>query len=172
MVLKSCKKYNYCLLWWQFTCKIKLFILLIGTDRQVWVKCRPKSDITFAASDQGQYCLPLIQQFLTFQQVLKWSCSNFRRSMWPNIFGKYDRMLLGSNLQPPDHQLDMQPNEPPWTSLFARLTGNQVAVWTPCRVDNILLWRLIMKYFLWSLATFHRFKKGSCQFLVFNCLED
>ena len=31
---------------------------------------------------------------------------------------------------------------------------------------NILSWRLIMKYFLWSFSPFCQFKKGSCQFLV------
>ena len=31
---------------------------------------------------------------------------------------------------------------------------------------NILLWRLIMKYFLWSFFPFCWFKMGSCQFLA------
>ena len=36
----------------------------------------------------------------------------------------------------------------------------------PLRVGNILLWRLIMVYFLWSFSPFHGFKKGNCQFLA------
>ena len=35
-------------------------------------------------------------------------------------------------------------------------------------VGNILLWRLIMKYFLQSFSPFRWFKKGSCQFLGKN----
>ena len=46
-------------------------------------------------------------------------------------------------------------------------TGDQeVAGFGPRQVSNILLWRLIMKYFLWSLSPFCWSKKGSCQFLV------
>ena len=41
----------------------------------------------------------------------------------------------------------------------------------PRRVGNILLWRLIMKYFLWSFSHFRWFKKGSCQFLVKECAQ-
>ena len=33
------------------------------------------------ASDQGLHCLPLIQQFYTHQQAVKWTCSNFRTSI-------------------------------------------------------------------------------------------
>ena len=31
---------------------------------------------------------------------------------------------------------------------------------------NILSWRLLMKYFLWSFSPYCWFKKGSCQFLA------
>ena len=41
----------------------------------------------------------------------------------------------------------------------------------PCWVGNILLWRLIMKYFLWSFSPYLRFKKGSCQFLAKECAQ-
>ena len=48
-----------------------------------------------------------------------------------------------------------------------RPTGDQeVAGSTPAEVGNILLWRLIMKYFLRSFSPFRWFKKGSCQFLA------
>ena len=49
----------------------------------------------------------------------------------------------------------------------------------PSLVQQHSLWRLIMKYFLWSFSPFPWFKKGSCQFLakecahiLFNHLED
>ena len=49
-------------------------------------------------------------------------------------------------------------------------TGDQeVAGLTPAEVGNILLWRLIMKYFLRSFSPFRWFKKGSCQFLAKEC---
>ena len=45
----------------------------------------------------------------------------------------------------------------------------------PRRVGNILLWRLIMKYFLRSFSCFRWFKKDSCSFLatiLVNRLEE
>ena len=42
---------------------------------------------------------------------------------------------------------------------------------TPAEVGNILLWRLIMKYFLRSFSPFRWFKKGSCQFLAKECAQ-
>ena len=41
----------------------------------------------------------------------------------------------------------------------------------PARSGNILSWRLIMKYFLWSFSPFHWFKNGSCQFLIKECRQ-
>ena len=41
----------------------------------------------------------------------------------------------------------------------------------PHRVGNILSWRLIMKYFLWSFSPFCWFKKGNCQFLAKSCAQ-
>ena len=41
----------------------------------------------------------------------------------------------------------------------------------PRRIGNILSWRLIMKYFLWSFSSFLWFKKGSCQFLAKECAQ-
>ena len=38
-------------------------------------------------------------------------------------------------------------------------------------VGNILLWRLIMKYFQQSFSPFRWFKKGSCQFLAKECAQ-
>ena len=44
---------------------------------------------------------------------------------------------------------------PRWLSWMRRPTGDQeVAGSTPAEVGNILLWRLIMKYFLWSFSPF------------------
>ena len=56
------------------------------------------------------------------------------------------------------------------TALMAQLDGHptgdlEVGGFDPCQVGNILSWRLIMTYFLWSFSPFRRFKKGSCQFL-------
>ena len=45
-----------------------------------------------------------------------------------------------------------------------RPTGDQVS--TFAEVGNILSWRLIMKYFLWSFSPFRWFKKSSCLFLA------
>ena len=41
----------------------------------------------------------------------------------------------------------------------------------PHQVSNILSWRLIMKYFLWSFFPFCWFKKGSCQFVAKECAQ-
>ena len=61
---------------------------------------------------------------------------------------------------------------PRWLSWMRRLTGDQeVAESTPAEVGNILLWRLIMKYFLRSFSPFCLFKKGSCQFLAKECAQ-
>ena len=44
---------------------------------------------------------------------------------------------------------------PRWLSWMHRLAGDQeVAGSAPAEVGNILLWRLIMKYFLWSFSPF------------------
>ena len=46
-------------------------------------------------------------------------------------------------------------SRPRWLSWVRRLTGDQeVAGSTPAKVGNILLWRLIMKYFLRSFSPF------------------
>ena len=34
-----------------------------------------------------------------------------------------------------------------------------------------LLWRIVMKYFLWSFSPFTWFKKASCQFLAKECAQ-
>ena len=52
------------------------------------------------------------------------------------------------------------------------LTGDQeVGGSTPAEFGNILLWRMIMKYFLRSFSPFCWFKKGSCQFLAKECAQ-
>ena len=51
--------------------------------------------------------------------------------------------------------------------LLHRPTGDQEVVGsTAAEVSNILSWRLIIKYFLWSFSPFRWSKKGSCQFLA------
>ena len=61
---------------------------------------------------------------------------------------------------------------PRWLSWMRRPTGDQeVAGSPPAEVGNILSWRLIMKYFLWSFSPFRCFKKGSCQFLAKECAQ-
>ena len=61
---------------------------------------------------------------------------------------------------------------PRWLSWMRRPTGDQeVAGSTPAEVGNILLWRLIMKFFLRSFSPFRWFKKGSCQFLAKECAQ-
>ena len=56
--------------------------------------------------------------------------------------------------------------------LDARSTGDQeVGGSTPAKVDNILSWRLIMKYFQQSFCPFRWFKKGSCQLLAKECAQ-
>ena len=39
----------------------------------------------------------------------------------------------------------------------------------PARSSNILSWRLIVKYFLWSFSPFSWSKKGTCKFLANEC---
>ena len=52
-------------------------------------------------------------------------------------------------------------SRPRWLSWMRHPTGDQeVAGSTPVEVGNILSWRLIMKYFLWSFSPFCWFKKG------------
>ena len=41
----------------------------------------------------------------------------------------------------------------------------------PCWISNILSWRLIVKYFLWSFSPFQWLKKGSCQCLANECTQ-
>ena len=61
---------------------------------------------------------------------------------------------------------------PRWLSWMRRPTGDQeVTGSTPAEVGNILSWRSIMKYFLWSFSPFRWFKKGSCQFLAKECAQ-
>ena len=56
--------------------------------------------------------------------------------------------------------------------LDVRPTGDQeVAGSTPAKVGNILLRRLIMKYFLRPFSPFRWFKKGSSQFLAKECAQ-
>ena len=63
-------------------------------------------------------------------------------------------------------------SRPRWLSWMRRPTGDQeVAGSTPAEVGNILLWRLIMKYFLRSFSPFRWFKKGGCQFLAKECAQ-
>ena len=63
-------------------------------------------------------------------------------------------------------------SRPWWLSWMRRPTGDQeVAGSTPTEVRNILLWRLIMKYFLRSFSPFCWFKKGSCQCLAKECAQ-
>ena len=63
-------------------------------------------------------------------------------------------------------------SRPRWLSWMRHPTGDQeVAGSTPAEVGNILSWRLIMKYFLWSFSPFRWFKKGSCQFLAKECAQ-
>ena len=54
---------------------------------------------------------------------------------------------------------------------FASLGGDQAVAGSTPPVSNILSWRLIMKYFLWSFSPFHWFKKGNCQFLAEECAQ-
>ena len=50
---------------------------------------------------------------------------------------------------------------PRWLSWMHHPTGDQeVAGSTPAEVSNILSWRLIMKYFLWSFSPFSCFQEG------------
>ena len=64
------------------------------------------------------------------------------------------------------------PCRPRWLSWMRRPTEDQeVAGSTPAEVDNILSWRLIMKYFLRSFSPFRWFMKGSCQFLAKECAQ-
>ena len=56
--------------------------------------------------------------------------------------------------------------------LDVRLTGDQeVEGFDPCRVGNILSWRLRNIFYGHSLSLFGWFKKGSCQFLVKECAQ-
>ena len=62
--------------------------------------------------------------------------------------------------------------QPRWLSWMRRLTvDHEVVGSTPTEVGNILSWRLIVKYFLWSFSSFRWFKKGSCQFLAKECAQ-
>ena len=57
----------------------------------------------------------------------------------------------------------------PW---WLSQTGDQeVAGLIPDGIGNVLSWRLIMKYFLWSFSPFRCFKESSCQFLVKECAQ-
>ena len=67
---------------------------------------------------------------------------------------------------------NLLPMPPSVARLDALPTGDQeVAGSTPAEVGNILSWRLIMKYFLWSFSLFRWFNNGSCQFLAKECAQ-
>ena len=56
--------------------------------------------------------------------------------------------------------------------LDVRSTGDQeVAGSIPTEFGNILSWRLITKYFLWSFSPIRWFKRGSCQFPAKECAQ-
>ena len=57
----------------------------------------------------------------------------------------------------------------PWLSLFCIASTHQLIHLK--EVGNILLWRLIMKYILWSFSPFSWFKKSICQFLAKECAQ-
>ena len=58
---------------------------------------------------------------------------------------------------------------PRWLSLMSvRLVISRLRVRVP-QMSNILLWRLIMKYFLESFSPSRWYKKCICQFLVKEC---
>ena len=66
-----------------------------------------------AASDQGLHCLPLIQQFKTHQQVVKWICLIIKENMarCPNIWGKYGITYTASaGNEVPDQTARIQKN--------------------------------------------------------------
>ena len=56
--------------------------------------------------------------------------------------------------------------------LDAHPTGDQeVAGLTPAGSATFFGGNLIMRYFLWSVSPFRRFKIGSCQFLAKECAQ-
>ena len=82
---------------------------------------------------------------------------------WAKILdagGQVDTFILNFQkaFDTPPHELlkcKLHVYQPRWLSWMRRPTGDQeVAGSTPTEVSNILLWRLIMKYFLQSFSPF------------------
>ena len=58
-----------------------------------------------------------------------------------------------------------QPSRPQWLSqMCIQLMTRRSGVWSPPGSGKISLWRLIMKYFLWSFSPFRWFKKAVVSF--------
>ena len=81
-------------------------------------------------------------------------------------------MMLSSGLtKRRSMRFHLRQYRPRWLSWMRRPGDQEVAGSIPAEVGNILSWRLIMKYFLWSFSPFRWFKKGSCQFLAKECAQ-
>ena len=117
---------------------------------------------------------------LDFLHMVRESCKKFCH--WVRITSvlRFIKHIFITNLQSIPHfcnflaqsrKADKKSSlsRPRWLSWMRRPTGDQeVAGSTPAAVGNILLRRLIMKFFLRS---FSPYKKGSCQFLAKECAQ-
>ena len=111
-------------------------------NRLVWKQKAQAFDIWYIAIPNG----PLPRLF----KLLPWG------EKWPRPEADMFYIDLPASVA----QLDARPTE-----------DQEDAGLTPAEVGNILSWRLIMKYFLWSFSPFRWFKKGSCQFLAKECAQ-
>ena len=144
-------------------------------------------------SDQGLNCSSTETQNTSTNNKDPDRIVQMRRLIWAYIDPRSPKILFHimlppdtwKNMNPAETQISprmrmkksrvldypqQRPSRPRWLSWMRRPTGDQkVASSTLAEVGNILLWRLIMKYFLRSFSPFRGFKKGSCQFLVKEC---
>ena len=146
-----------------------------------WLLQKPTDLDLHCLQRQGISGLSAGQDLRVFYNI----CPKYQETMtpyhtWPNIWTSlfcYPWICLKTagfpaNTQRRNNVVTRSLCLPRWLSWMRRPTGDQeVAGSTPAKVGNILSWRLIMKYFLWSFSLFHWFKKGSCQFLVKECAQ-
>ena len=79
---------------------------------------------------------------------------HFAHACLSDYLGKYGSSVFGI-IQQPQYYCFNREQWPRWLSWMRRPTGDlEVAGSTPAEVGNILSWRLIMKYFLWSFFPF------------------
>ena len=134
----------------------------------IYGQCRPRSACAFAQADQGLHC-PLTKSMDTIVYVitrmprsdcmdlhahLDLCCLHMAEGSFPHVTHLiYICIIIALDKMP----FSTTNGRPPWFSWIC-IPLETMRSWVrppPTKVSNILSWRLIMKYFLWSFSPFH-----------------